>query len=490
MRKAVIFIFVLSVMVSACKKSLITGPVNQNLPPETHTVIDTIIRLGADRLTSSVSIQWWGDDSDGFVAGFEYTFDDLSASSVFWNPIASNDSTFLLSPPPGMDTIDFRFSVRAIDNKGLADPSPASVSYPVKNSPPSISFIPGANSPVRSFPILRFNWLGADPDGFENLDYYELAWNDSNQATFKLPVSINGAIFSASDPMSDTSSILLYFNNNTQPEQTLMHGMQMNDTNRLFIRVVDRSKAISNWVASPKVYLKKINSNILLVNAYTSGTQAIEQFYADGLINQGIQVFDTLQIFEQQAGEYTQLSADIPTQTLIFNSFKTIIWFGNSAANSLSLAQKTTDNFFTNGGKMMMAVYVSSNFDEQSQFLDFTPINSLVDPVDTTLILNNNALVTPGQSGWPILKSSGIVGIVKPIELAVGVSSLYTADLLGRDEATNNLNPWGGLSTVMAMRQSGGNTNFIMSTLELQGLNANNNIDSLFHQILIQEFGL
>jgi len=110
---------------------------------------------------------------------------------------------------------------------------------------------------VRSFPILRFNWLGADPDGFENLDYYELAWNDSNQATFKLPVSINGAIFSASDPMSDTSSILLYFNNNTQPEQTLMHGMQMNDTNRLFIRVVDRSKAISNWVASPKVYLKK-----------------------------------------------------------------------------------------------------------------------------------------------------------------------------------------------------------------------------------------
>jgi len=490
MRKMLIFSILFVVLISACKKSSINGTEHENIAPETHTVIDTIIRLGDNRLTSSVHIQWWGDDPDGFVTGFEYTFDKLSASLVNWHAISANDSTFLLSPPPGMDTINFRFSVRAIDNHGLADPSPASLSYPVKNSPPSISFISGTNTPVKSFPVLRFNWLGSDPDGFENLDHYELAWNDSNQQSTSLAVGVNGVIFSATNPMADTSSILLYLNNNANPEQKMMYGMRMNDTNRLYIRVIDRSMSASNWMASPKVYLKKVNSNILLVNAYTSGTQAVEQFYTDRLVNQGINLFDTIQIFEQQGGEFTQLSADIPSQAMIFNLFKTIIWFGNSAANSLSLAQKTTNDFFDHNGKMMMAVYVSSTFDEQSQFLDFTPIDALVEPIDTTLILNNNALVIPGQNGWPTLKSSGIVGIVKPMNLASASIALYDAALLARDKATNSLNPWKGLSTVMAKRESGGQTNFIISTLELQSLNANNNIDSLFHQILIQEFGL
>jgi len=481
-------VWLILIAAGGCKKTVITGPVHDNLPPETHTVVDTIIRVGPDRLNSEVHIRWWGDDPDGFVTGYEFTFDDPASAS--WTFTTANDSVFLLAPPPGQDTMDFTFTVRAVDNLGLRDPSPASLTYPVKNSPPVVQFIQGANEPVKSFPVLRYLWVGSDPDGQANLDHYEIAWNDTAQVQLTLPVTVTALTVEATDPKADTSSMRVYLNNNDNPEPGLLHGLRMNDTNRLYIRLIDNSGSASPWAGSMPVYVRKQYSDILLVNAYTSGIAQLEQFYAQGPAGQGITLFDTLRIFEQANGAFTQLSADNPTQSKVFRLFKTIIWFGNNAENSLSLAQKTTGDFFNQGGKMFMAVYVSSAFDQQSQFLDFTPATSLVDPADTTLILNNNALILPGVNGWPTLKSTGIVGVVKPMNIALGSTSLYDAELLAKDNATSNLSPWTGVSTVIAARQNAGQTNFIMSNLELQGLNGNNNIDSLFQAILIGEFGL
>ena len=48
---------------AGCKTSF-TGDELPNEPPETYTVVDTIIRVGEDRLNSQVEIRWWGDDPD------------------------------------------------------------------------------------------------------------------------------------------------------------------------------------------------------------------------------------------------------------------------------------------------------------------------------------------------------------------------------------------------------------------------------------------
>lgn len=471
-------------LAGGCKSGL-TGTLIENSPPETHTALDTIIRKGDDRLRSEVHVQWWGDDPDGFVAGFEFTFDNIN-----WTFTPSNDSVFILSPPAGQDTIDFVFRVRAIDNLGANDATPATLVYPIKNTRPEVAFVPGANNPVLTFPVVKLYWQGTDPDGQQNISHFEVVWNDTLNPSITLPAIASSATFIATDMQANSSACEIYLNNNAAPESYTIDGLRLNDTNRLYIRITDQSGALSAFIPSYAFFVKKIHADILVVNAYTSGATAAENFYFQQLAYQGIAPFDTIRIFEMSAGNHTQQSPDNITQSKIFELFETIIWFGNSADQSLSLAQKTTDAFFNKGGKMMMAVNVSSTFDEQSQFLDFTPATSLVVPKDTTLILDNAAVLQPQLSGWPTLASSGIVGVVRPMNLNIGADPLYNATLTARDDINLTLSPWVGNSIVLSRRKVNGKTNFVMSTLELNILNGNNNIDSLFQKILIDEFGL
>ncbi len=78
---------------SACKTSF-QGESNPNLPPETFTIADTIIRSGDDRLTSQVHAEWWGNDADGYVSGYEFTFDSIINAGTIWHFTISQDSTF------------------------------------------------------------------------------------------------------------------------------------------------------------------------------------------------------------------------------------------------------------------------------------------------------------------------------------------------------------------------------------------------------------
>lgn len=471
------------VWLPACKTGIM-GNGQQNQPPETHTIIDTIIRTGANRLNSEVHIRWWGDDPDGFVKGYEFAFDNGP-----WTFTTLNDSVFILSPPPGEDTVDFNFKVRAMDNEGMVDPTPASVVYPVKNSPPSVHFVAGTQNPTFTFPIIRFFWKGEDTDGEANLNRYELIWNDTTQQPVEVDINTSGAIFEALSMQAGPTETYIYRNNNDNPEPETIPGFVVNDTNRLYIRVIDNSDAESSFIASYPVYVRPVRSDVLLVNG-DDGNVAAETFYVQHINSVGIAPFDTLRFFEKVGGSYSQQAADNLTQRKIFALFHTIIWYSNKAATSLSIAQRTTTDFFGQGGKMLMSIYVSSTFDEQSQFFDFTPVESLVSPPDTTLLLDNGAQLTPLQSGWPTLSSTSIVGVVKPMILSIGATPLYDAELLARDNPSGSLGPWTGKSTVVAKQAVGGQTNFVFSTLELHKLDGNTNMDQFFQKVLKDEFGL
>ena len=112
-------------------------------------------------------------------------------------------------------------------------------------------------------------------------------------------------------------------------------------------------------------------------------------------------------------------------------------------------------------------------------------------PDDTTLLLTDTSGIIGLQPGYPDLESTSFVGVVRPFHPAVGAIELYSAELLAKDNVSLSISNWDGTSTVMAMKKNGsGETNFIISTLELQKLNGLSNIQDLFHQILITEFGL
>lgn len=484
-------VIVFSVLLSAACKSSLEGNLLPDTPPETFTIVDTIIRNGDDRFNSQVEIHWWADDPDGYIAGYEYTFDSIIDEDHSWHFTTRQDSIFLLATPPGEDTLDFNFRVRAIDNLGIKDPTPATLVYPVKNSPPAVKFVPAANNPTVTFPVIRFYWEGTDPDGFENLHHYECCWNDTTSLPYTIEISATGAVFEANDLSSDFPLCRVYLNNNGDPQQELINGLALNDTNVFYIRAVDNALAVSPFVASYKVYVKKPVSSILLVDGYTSGTVAVESFFTQQLASAGFPTADTMQIFQQANGAYTQMSADNISQSKLFALFNTIIWFSNDAVNSLSLGQRTLNDFFNNNGKLLMSVYVSSLFDEQSDFLDFTPVQSFVVPADTTLLLTDTSSIIHLAAGYSDLRSASFLGVVRPFHLAVGATALYDANLIAKDNNTLALSDWTGISTVMAKKYDGaGHTNFVISTLELQKLDGLGNMHTFFEQVLINEFGL
>lgn len=476
-----------SLLLGSCRTGF-DGELLENLPPETFTIVDTIIRLGDDRLESEVTIRWWGNDPDGFVTGYEFTFDNPDNPATQWSYSVNQDSVFILAPPPGNDTLDFRFHVRAVDNNDLRDPSPAALTYPVKNSRPSVAFQPGINNPVISYPVVKFFWEGSDPDGANNLAGYEVTLNDSSAVAVFLNAETSNLLLEAIEPGSPVTACKMYLNSSSTAVTEELNGMLTDEWNKLYIRAVDQSAARSDWVAADSVFIKRVNSNILMVNGYTIGTTP-EEFYTEQMAANGFTTLETLKIFESVDGAFTQQSADNLTQEKVFALFDLIIWFSNGAESSLSLAQRTTETFFANGGKLLMSVYVSSSFDPLSNFLEFTPVASLVSPSDTTLILETGAELLPTDGTYPVLESTAIVGVVKPVQLQIGASAVYTAALTAKDNVALTFTPWEGESTVIARKTAGGETTFVLSTLELQKLNGLMNMDAFFEQIIINEFG-
>jgi len=486
-----LILFLVITSFSACK----TGFFEEDFPneaPETYTVIDTIIRFGEDRLNSQVNISWWGDDADGFVEGYEFTFDEVISPSSSWQYIQSQDSVFVLSTPPGTDTLDFHFSVRSVDNESSVDLTPASIYYPIKNTPPTIAFTDGVINPERSYPVFKYTWEANDADGFENLSHFELFLNDTTLQAIILETNTNAVTFEAINPQESSSEARIYLNNAVTAETENVDLLLMNDTNRVYIRAVDKSASSSAMAISKPIFVKQQTSNILMINAYGNFGENVEEFYVDMFNEVGITEYDYLKILATNSeGEFSQQAPDVLTQSRIFSLFDGIVWFGNNATASLSLAQKSTVDFFNDGGKMLMSIYVSSDFDEQSNFLDFTPIQTLDTPVDSTLFLTDTATVQSNSAAYPELLSQAFVGIVKPFELVPGAEQIYEAEIIVRDNATNTNSLWTGNSTVIARKNDGnGNSNFVLSTLEIHKLNDAMNMPSFFEQVLINEFGL
>lgn len=487
--QAVFAVFALFAVVS-CKKDF-TGSPKENLPPNTFTVVDTIIRVGPERMESQVTLQWWGDDPDGVVKGFEYTFDSVLTPITAWSFITRTDSTFVLPIPPGLDTVDFRFHIRAVDNDGLVDPTPASLGLPVKNSKPTVVFVDGPNKPLKTFPVLKFYWEATDLDGEDNIKQFELVWNDTTQTPFVIDAIAESGTFEAVDPTASASDVNVYLNNSTTSVGT-MPGLLLNDSNVLYIRVVDNSLATSAYATSYKVFVKKVTSDILLVDGYGNAGSTVTNFYATQLQSIGIMSFDTMQVFATFNSAYTQQSPDNLTQARIFKMFNVIVWYSNDATKSLSLGQKTLGSFFDNDGMLLMSTYVSGTFDQQSTFLSFTPAQELIAvPQDTVLTMNTGVPVTNLLPDYPPLQSTAIVSTVRPVAPALGAVALYNVELIAKNTSNGGTNLWTGPSTVIVKKDNGsGQTNFVLSVLELQKLNGLSNMQLLFDQIFHDEFGL
>ena len=131
-------IVVLLLSLHQCKQQ--TEPAEPNQPPTT-----TLYNLPAenDTLFALVELAWDGGDEDGYIAGYEYRYTTTyiaSGDSVTTDWIFTDEDVEIIAFDSKDSVNRQQFEVRAVDNTGNVDPTPAERTfYTIQTVPPEVT---------------------------------------------------------------------------------------------------------------------------------------------------------------------------------------------------------------------------------------------------------------------------------------------------------------------------------------------------------------
>jgi hypothetical protein len=179
--------------VSGCSKKM--QPV-QNLAPETYVYIQGRV----DPVSHRVHLYWYGTDPDGSISAYaiRWVYPAPAPQDVKWDTLlvggggSVTDSMFTMFTGDTL-LVTPRFEVMAIDNQGLADPSPAVQDFSLTNTAPLVQLTNPLGSRDTTYASVTFSWNTIDPDGGGPGLHYRI-WLDGNEArdsteqqTFTMP---------------------------------------------------------------------------------------------------------------------------------------------------------------------------------------------------------------------------------------------------------------------------------------------------------------
>ncbi len=443
------------VLIQSCSE-LPTG-VKINQPPETYLSLfpDSII----SPQKTKIKISWWGDDPDGIVAGYYFSFDSLN-----WTFTTHNDSTFQLAIN-GLDST-FRFWVAAVDNKGLRDPTPASNRYPVVNSPPSVSFNTGTDIPDTTFTVASFAWTGTDPDGDNTVRYYYWSLNDTVN-WHRIPAS--------------TTTITLRQDS----------GIVPNSKNILYLKAQDIAGSYSPIVRMPDTnktwYVRAPVGNYLLLADYfkTAPTdlQAALTFYSTAFGNTPYSILD---IKVNNGGNIPKIVNPMFIETL--KLFRCVIWVAwrgiNTGDNAnFDLAQQSLPYYLLAGGKVLF----TTGFPDQisaPDIVSFASIDSVSNneysgfTTDYPLIVVDNAYDTL-YTGSQIPQTFNI-DRMRVLYPTIGTHTIYKMQ-----------NPSNGSQTgVICIKDTDQNPRIVFMSVALHRMNYTGSAVNFFRHITQVDFGI
>lgn len=431
----------LAFLFSSCFKDMVNNPVG-NQPPKTGIFLypDSSI----SRQPSKIDVHWWGDDPDGFIVGYYFSWD-----GKHWNFTQSNDSLFALQI--GVTDTNYTFQVSAVDNGGngiydkdifqngidygpepftdkngngvwdpgesfidigLIDPHPASINFPIKNSAPTIAWDQLTVLPDTSFPAMTFGWVASDIDGDATILRINVALNDTTNPNNI--VSLDGAVRNISirtkDFSSSTASMdILIGGVETNIASQKLPGLKLNDSNKLFAQVEDISGAKSSFISLPAQgktwYVKKPKGNFLIVDDYVTVDNA-PAFYSSMFDSLGLHNKYDVYDFHNQTPPFLNV-----TFLLTLKLFKYVFWYTDNNP-SLDLVSATTQNYIDGGGKIAFSMQFPQNVD-LTVLQGFLPIRS--DTSDTKLSLFANTKISSDntQPSYPNLVLTSNVFRVK-----------------------------------------------------------------------------
>jgi hypothetical protein len=211
---AVLVAMGLTLLISGCSEK---GGGNRRVPIPP----DTFISFGPKEASSTyfkVQAFWYGADTDGDIEYFEVTtvkniyeagLDTLDYEDLQWGRTVSRESTFVFESdscciPEG--EVEYAIApwgiiVRAVDNEGEVDDSPASLFFTATNVLPKVRVVIPEKLPIEFLdvpPHPYIEWQGEDPDGEATglmYKYILIPERDMNPSYPRLP------------PLDDTCSV-------------------------------------------------------------------------------------------------------------------------------------------------------------------------------------------------------------------------------------------------------------------------------------------
>ena len=411
---------------AACDAA-ITGDPDENRPPETalsvrdESLVDNLD--GAERLASTVAVEWSGTDADGFVAAYElryYDERDTVGPEEGWALTTALDTLILLPIRLRESAANVVFEVRAVDNEQARDPSPARTVFPIQNAPPSLRLRAFELPPEETFSIFSFAWEARDPEGRDNLDRIEVSFNDTTSFV-ALPPDVEFATFVAEidrdDPTQTETRARVYVGRGFQRTDIYVPGLRLDAENTFYARAVDLTDTSSvrqqyTWrVNKPKGRVLFVNDHR---NTFTQTVQGyhirlLESYLPDDV---GIDVWDLSMPFLTGSSGISVRSEALPSvadpdirQTLAL--YDHIYWISTSttneiAGNNLPFVASAMDLFFENGGSLLVHSPISLPVNEEDNLgnpaillMPLTDLISFPDTLRTSLRLPTNADIEP-----------------------------------------------------------------------------------------------
>ena len=486
-KKINITIILLLILGAIACTELSNEPLNENKAPDTNIFLYPDNPDSINQQKSRLQVHWWGEDPDGSVLGYYFRWGSIDSK---WSFTTSNDSTFSL--PIGSADTTYVIEVMAVDvqgNKkydnsvkwngtdigpepfidknnngiwdkgekyfdiGMIDPTPASLKFPIKNSPPEIEWNKESIIPEETFPVITVAWDATDLDGDESIVSIQLAINDLDLAV-DLPGNTRLVTLRIKDANATQPELEILINGSENKifEKTLS-GIKLDDFNRLYVRAKDISG--SNSVVQPLPdtsrtwFIKKPKGDILIVDDYNGSSDAVT-FYDNlfSAIDGGnfANKFDVLDV------EDTQLPFPNITFLETIKLFKYIYWYAD-ASPSLELTSSVTQKFINGGGKIGYSLTLQEpNADytfDLATIQSFLPIENFGEdkPVSFMFAGANAIPITypPPDSldfyGFPQLRTESTVSYVRtylPSISSKGVHNLSSNQINGKISIISN----------------------------------------------------
>jgi hypothetical protein len=478
----------------------------KNKPPETGLFL--MPDSGISPQPTKLNISWWGDDPDGNVVGFYFSWDGIN-----WSFTASNDSLFALQI--GATDTTYLFQVSAVDNGGngnydndiirndidfgpepfvdknnngiydkgekyydigLVDPTPAELNFPLVNTAPVVEWNSLSTLPDTSYPVMSFGWNASDLDGDQTILNIKIALNDTTDPSKMIYLSggvrnitIRTTDFQSNDPAMDI--LIEGLETNIFPEK--LHGLKYNENNRFYVQVTDISGASSPFISLPDSgktwYVKRPKGKLLIVDDYAIPDNAA-QFYSLMMDSLGLSSdYDVLD----------RINNPLPYRNVTFlqtlKLFKYVIWYSDNNP-TLDLISNITQKYLDAGGKIAFTI----------QFLQSISL----DVISSFLPINTDTLYEQGSIGNGTIISAANTDPSYP--------DLTTTGSLFRIKSFS-LNPLGSLPVYyFPNNEVSGYVGFFNNTktlffigLPLSKCNGGEaNVKDLLHKVLIEDFGV